>query len=219
MLASKEPIPVRVRVFLALLVAVLMIPAVAQAKGPDQATIDGTGMAVPVSISGIEGAAGDLSTLVEVAGLFPAAFGQTPDPMLATAPDEVLGPKLSITWRVPDGDPTASIVRQDLYLYAAGGPLTYTAPGQPFLGSQRTRGGWFRTPATLRSRWAVFGLPTGSALEAAARPTAALSSRPSSRDGRPPWPLIAVITGGVVGAVALTTFRFTTRRRGRLGAT
>jgi hypothetical protein len=79
---------VRVRVFLAVIFALLIIPAVAHAKGPDQATIDGPGMTAPASISGTEGASGDLSILVELAGLFPAAFGQTPDPMLATAPDE-----------------------------------------------------------------------------------------------------------------------------------
>jgi hypothetical protein len=210
---------VRVRVFLAVIFALLIIPAVAHAKGPDQATIDGTGMTAPASISGTEGASGDLSTLVELAGLFPAAMGQTPDPMLATAPDEVLGPKLSITWRIPDGDPTPGTVRQDLYPYAEGGPLTYTAPGQQFLGSERTRGGWFRTPAALRSRWAGFGLPAGTALEAAARPTAALSTRPSGSGGRRSWPLIAVIAAAVVCGVALTTFRVPSRRRGRVGAT
>ena len=209
----------RVRVFLAVIFALLIIPAVAHAKGPDQATIDGTGMTAPASISGTEGASGDLSTLVELAGLFPAAMGQTPDPMLATAPDELLGPKLSITWRIPDGDPTPGTVRQDLYLYAEGGPLTYTAPGQQFLGSERTRGGWFRTPAALRSRWAVFGLPAGTALEAAARPTAALSTHPSGSGGRRSWSLIAVIAAAVVCEVALTTFRVTSRRRGRVGAT
>jgi hypothetical protein len=209
----------RIRVFLAVIFSLLITPAVAHAKGPDQATIDGTGMTTPVSISGTEGAAGDLSTLVELAGLFPAAMGQIPDPMLATAPDELLGPKLSITWRIPDGDPTPGTVGQDLYLYAEGGPLTYTAPGQQFLGSERTRGGWFRTPAALRSRWAVFGLPARTALEAVARPTAALSTRPSDSGGQRSWPLIAVIAATVVGGVALTTFRVTSRRRGHVGAT
>jgi hypothetical protein len=210
---------VRIRVFLAVIFALLIIPAVAHAKGPDQATIDGTGMTAPVSITGTEGASGDLSTLVELAGLFPAAMGQTPDPMLATAPDELLGPKLSITWRIPDGDPSPGTVRQDLYLYAKGGPLTYTAPGQPFLGSERTRGGWFRTPGALRSRWAVFELPAATTLEAAARPTAALPTRPSGSAGRPSWPLIAVIAAAVVCGVALTTFRVTSRHRRRVGAT
>jgi hypothetical protein len=209
----------RVRVFLAVIFALLIIPAVAHAKGPDQATIDGTGMTAPASISVTEGASGDLSTLVELAGLFPAAIGQTPDPMLATAPGELLGPKLTITWRIPDGDPTPGTVRQDLYLYAEGGPLTYTAPGQLFLGSERTRGGWFRTPAALRSRWAVFGLPARTALEAGARPPAASSTRPSSSDSRRGWPLIAVIAAAVVCSVALTTYRVTSRRRGRVGAT
>jgi hypothetical protein len=206
-------------VFLAVIFALLITPSVAHAKGPDQATIDGTGMTTPVSISGTEGASGDLSTLVELAGLFPAAMGQTPDPMLAAAPDVFLGPKLSITWRIPDGDPTPGTVRQDLYLYAEGGPLTYTAPGQQFLGSERTRGGWFRTPAALRSRWAVFGLPTGSALEAAARPTAASSTGPSGSGSRQSWPLFAVIAAAVVCGVALATLRLTSRRRAGVGPT
>jgi hypothetical protein len=209
----------RVRVFLAVLFAQLMIPAAAQAKGPDQATIDGSGMTVPVSISGTEGASGDLSTLVELTGLFPAAMGQTPDPMLTTTPDEVLGPKLSITWRIPDGDPIPSTVRQVLYLYAAGGPLTYTAAGQPFLGSDRTRGGWYRTPAALRSRWVVFGLPAKTALEAASRSPAALSAPPSGSGDRRSWPLTAVITAAVVCGVALTTFLVTSRRRAHVGPT
>ena len=201
----------RVRVFLVASFTLLVVPAVAHAKGPDQATIDGSGMSAPISITGTEGAAGNLSTLVELAGLFPAAMGQTPDPMLAAAPDELLGPKLSITWRIPDGDPTPSTVRQDLYLYAAGGPLTYTAPGQQFLGSARTRGGWFRTPPALRSRWALLPIPARTALEAAARPSAA--------GGGWPWPLIATIAAATVGGVALITFRVTSHRRARLGAT
>ena len=209
----------RVHVFLAVVFALLIIPAIAHAKGPDQATIDGTGMTAPALVSGTEGASGDLSTLVELAGLFPAAMGQTPDPMLATAPDELLGPKLSITWRIPDGDPAPGTVRQDLYLYAEGGPLTYTAPGQEFLGSERTRGGWFRTPGALRSRWAVFGLPAATALEAAARQTAVLSRRPSGSGGRRSWPLIAVMSAAVVCSVALTAFQVTSRRRGRVSAT
>jgi hypothetical protein len=176
-------------------------------------------MTAPVTITGTEGASGDLSTLVELAGFFPAAMGQTPDPMLSTAPDDLLGPKLSITWRIPDGDPVPGTVRQDLYLYAEGGPLTYTAPGQQFLGSERTRGGWFRTPAALVSRWAVFGLPPRSALEADAGPPAALPARPSGAGDRGSWPLIAVIAAAAVGGVVLTFFRVASRRRAHVGAT
>ena len=64
----------RARVFLAVVFAVLMVPGVAQAKGPDQATIDGDGMVAPMSIGGAEGQDDDLGTLVELAGLWPAAF-------------------------------------------------------------------------------------------------------------------------------------------------
>ena len=68
----------RARVFLAVFIAVLLAPGVARAKGPDLATIDGAGMVAPISIAGDEGSDDDLGTLVELAGLLPATFGQNP---------------------------------------------------------------------------------------------------------------------------------------------
>ena len=59
--------------------------------------------------------------------------------MLAEEPKEELGPKLVITWRLPDGGPTPATVQQELYLYAEGGPLTYTAPDNPFVGGTHHR--------------------------------------------------------------------------------
>ena len=157
-------------------------PGVAHAKGPDQATIDGAGMVAPISVDGTEGSDDDLGTLVELAGLLPAVFGQTPDPMLAAAPKEGLGPKLVITWRLPDGGPTPGSVQQELYLYAEGGPLTYTAPDQPFMGGDRTTGGWFRTPTALQPRWETLGLPTQTTLECG-RSTRPAATRPHERSG------------------------------------
>jgi uncharacterized integral membrane protein len=215
----KEQNPMRARAFLAVIIGLLITPAVAQAKGPDQATISGPGMTAPISISGSEGAAGDLSTLVELAGLFPAAFAQIPDPLLAARPDESLGPKLSISWRIPDGSSTPATVHQDLYLYAEGGPLTYTAPGQQLFTSQRTHGGWFRTPAALRSRWTVFGLPARNALEAPAQPMVATATATSSASGPRSWPAGAAIAAAVVCGAAITTFRIASRRRVRVGST
>ena len=77
--------------------------------------------------------------------------------MLAAAPKEELGPKLVITWRLPDGGPAPRSVQQELYLYAEGGPLTYTAPDQPFMGGDRTTGGWFGTRSPSRP----VGRPSG----------------------------------------------------------
>ena len=167
----------RARVFLALVIAVLLVPGVAHAKGPDLATIDGAGMAAPIAIAGVEGQDDDLAALVELAGLFPALFGQQPDPMLAAAPDEALGPKLVITWRLPDGGPSPSSIQQELYLYAEGGPLTYTAPDQPVMDGDRTTGGWFRTPPALQPGWEAFDLPARSTLEG----TATAGSEPVAR--------------------------------------
>jgi hypothetical protein len=45
-----------------------------------------------------------------------------------TAPE--LGPKYVVTYRFDDGSTAAEIVRQELYPYAKGGPVTYTPPGQ-----------------------------------------------------------------------------------------
>ena len=42
-----------------------------------------------------------MGTLTEQTGIFPAVFGQTPDPMQKERPKGDLGPKYTITWTVP----------------------------------------------------------------------------------------------------------------------
>jgi hypothetical protein len=208
----------RVRLFLAVFLAVLMVPGAAHAKGPDQATIDGEGMVAPMSVDGTEGAHDDLGTLADVAGLWPAVYGQRPDPMLAEAPKEDLGPKLVITWRLPDGGTTPDSIRQELYLYAEGGPVTFTPADQPFL-DQRTTGGWFRTPTAIQAGWETLGLPDRSVLEGAA--TSATSSPPPARDastGLGLWPAMGVIGVGLV-VLAVVAARMTSDRRVRVGST
>src|SRR6266511_210530 len=100
-----------------------LAPTAALAKGASAGTIDG----------GEPGSGTDLGTLADLSGLFPAMFGQSPDPMLDASPTpaERLGPRYTITWTIPDGIGTAKKVRQDVYPYAAGAPVTYTKPGQP----------------------------------------------------------------------------------------
>jgi hypothetical protein len=207
-------------ILVAVVTTVLMTPGAAHAKGPDQATIDGVGMPAPVSIDGIEGSNDDLGTLADLSGLWPATYAQRPDPMLPAAPTEDLGPKLVITWRVPDGGPTPGSVRQELYLYAEGGPLTYTAPDQPVLGSERTAGGWFRTPTALQPSWETFALPDRTTLEAAARPATSPASPASERgDGPPLLPWVVVAFAAALGASAVIASRVTFARRVRVGST
>jgi hypothetical protein len=208
----------RARVFLVVFLAVLMVPGVAHAKGPDQATIDGAGMAAPMSFEGTEGSLDDLSTLADVSGLWPAVYTQTPDPMLPEAPKEELGSKLVITWRLPDGGPKPGFVRQDLYLHAEGGPLTYTPPDQSVPGGGSTTGGWFRTPTALQPRWDTLGLPTKSKLEGATSPAkpAAPPATSEASGGLELWPGIAVIA---VAALVVVGSRMTLGRRVRVGST
>jgi hypothetical protein len=196
------------------LVGALVLAASAQAKGPIAGTIDGPGTGGGISIggSGEPGSGGPLGNLADQAGLFPAAFGQTPDPMLANSPSANLGPRYTITYRLP-GAHGESAIRQDLYPYATGGPVTYTAPGQPFFGTERTRGGWFRAGPALTDTLVEIGLPA----QKPAQPTPA--PNPSSGDDGGTgfsdlWPALGA--GLVLGLVALVSVLM--RRRERTAA-
>lgn len=149
------------RALLAAAVACLALPIAAQAKGPSEATVSGPGLDKALSFRGMgePGSGGSLGTLAEGSGFFPALFGQTPDPMLAARPKGDLGPRYTITYRVPGPSGSESTIRQDLYPYARGGPVTYTAPGQSFFDGQRTRGGWFRGSPALKTVLVDAGLP------------------------------------------------------------
>ena len=103
-------------------------------------------------------------------GFFPAAFGQSPDPMLPTRPSGNLGPKLTIRYVVPGGDNQTGEsqtfhITQDVYPYAKGGAVTYMKPGQPIFG-MATLGGWYRAYG-LKEALVRLGLPTRPAQDAA----------------------------------------------------
>jgi hypothetical protein len=66
---------------------------------------------------------------------------------------------------VPGGNPKPDTLKQDAYPLAAGGPVTFTAAGQPVLGT-RTTGGWYRAPDTFRSLLTSLGVPGLTAAEA-----------------------------------------------------
>jgi hypothetical protein len=138
----------------------LVLPTAALAKGPAGASIDGPGTGGGINISGNGESGGTpLGDLTQLAGFFPATFGQEPDPMLASRPKGDLGPKYTITYTVPGPNNRSDKIRQDLYPYAKGGPVTYTKPGQSFFGTERTRGGWYQSPPVLLDTLVAAGLP------------------------------------------------------------
>jgi hypothetical protein len=126
-----------------------------------------------------------LGDLTQQAGFFAATFGQQPDPMLPSRPKGKLGPKYTITYTVPGPDNELDKLRQDVYPYAPGGPVTYMEPGQSFFGTERTRGGWFQATSQLKETLVAAGLPS--------RPTAA------SSDG-------TALGTNVLGALAVALF-------------
>jgi hypothetical protein len=219
----------RIRIFIGVVIAALICgTGVASAKGPSDATIEGDGVAAPIELSGNEGESSAMYTLVDQTGFFPALFGQVPDPMLDQAPTTDLGPKLVITWTVPFGEPVGSgTVVQEVYPLAAGGPLTYTEPGQPFFEVEKTRGGWYQAPAAITTTLESVGVSLDPGGPSGAPPNAPPASSPepvtlpqpvSDGGGLTVWP--AIVVGLCAAIVLVGGWRLLgTRRRPRVAQT
>jgi hypothetical protein len=146
------------RRFLLIATLALVAPAAALAKGASEATIEGPGLdGVVIRGDGEDGGASTLGRLAELAGFFPAVFGQTPNPMIPGGVSD-LGPRYVVRYVMP-GPSGESILRQDLYPYAKPFPVSYTPPGQPFWDGQRTLGGWYQSTPELKRALAEVGLP------------------------------------------------------------
>ena len=144
------------RLSIAIVLVALALPAAAAAKGPAEGTISGAGFVKTFKVSG-DGSPGTLGgDLTQTTGFFPAAFGQSPDPMLHRRP-AALGRSYTIVWTVPTGNGAPDRIRQVVYPYAKGGGVTYTKPGQPIF-DMTTRGGWYRDSG-LKRTLVRLGLP------------------------------------------------------------
>jgi hypothetical protein len=145
-------------VFVLVALLALVLTGSAAAKGPSEAKITGPGLNSALTIKGVgEGdTSTDLGLLVNDAGFFPQAFGQSPSPMLRAQPPN-LGPRYTVTYTVPGS--TTSTLEQELYPYASGGPASFMRPGQKFWDTQSTVGGWYRGTPQLKSMLVRAGLP------------------------------------------------------------
>lgn len=149
------------RACLILAITALALPVTAFGKGPSEAMMSGPGGGGGISFpGGGESGGTPLGDLTQQAGFFAATFGQQPDPMLTGRPQGDLGPKYTITYTVPGPNNELDKLRQDVYPYAAGGPVTYMEPGQGFFGTERTRGGWFQATSQLKETLIEAGLPS-----------------------------------------------------------
>jgi hypothetical protein len=150
------------RLILTLAIAALVLPATALGKGPTAATMDGPGGGDGITFGGNGESGGTpLGDLTQQAGLFPAVFGQEPDPMLASRPKGDLGPKYTITYTVPGPNNEIFRIRQDVYPYAEPSPVTYVEPGQKIF-DMATPGGWFQAGPELKKTLVSAGLPSNA---------------------------------------------------------
>jgi hypothetical protein len=145
------------RLLLLVAVAALAAPATALAKGPDEATITGPGLAKAITIKGPEEEGSPMMAFADAAGFFPAAFGQQPNPMLPGRPKGDLGPRYTIKYHVPGPESDAFSISQDLYPYALPSAVTYMKAGQEIF-DMTTQGGWWSN-AALKDQLVALGLP------------------------------------------------------------
>ena len=201
----------RQRRVLAMLVLALLlaaVPTAAQAKGASAATISGGGSGglpggpIDLAGDGEPGSGTDLANLAEAAGVFALLWeddGQSGALDAAPVATGERGPRYTITWTFPNGAGGEDKVRQSVWPYAAGGPITYMRPGQPVLDST-TKGGWYRSADNLRQTLITLGLPDRPPL---AVPAPAVGAAPPASAATPAlWPRIAVGVGLLLAAAA-----------------
>ena len=194
---------------LALIVLVaLALPASAFAKGPSAASIAGSGLTT-IRIAGAEGSATRFWRFVEAAGFFEAAYGPR---LPKTQPEGDLGPRYTITWKVP----SSNRLYQDVYPYAEPYPVTYMSPDQTIYRS-KVKGGWFVGGAKLKKALALIGVPT----EAPQPPPSARHEPPAqaSGSGLSTRDVGAIAAGAVILVLAVVVAIHAMRRSRRTIAT
>jgi hypothetical protein len=123
---------------LAVSLLLAVVPTAAQAKGASAATISGGGPGglpggpITMKGDGEPGSGSDLSSLAEDAGMWALLFEDGAPGAVDAAPTPAAqrGPRYTVTWTFPNGAGTEDQVRQLVWPYAAGGPVTYLARGR-----------------------------------------------------------------------------------------
>ena len=189
------------RLLFLLAAAALTLPATALAKGPSEAKVTGPGIAKAITITGTETDGSPIMNLAEAAGFFPAAFGQTPDPMSPAPPKSSLGQKYSLDYVVPGGTATSFKIHQDVYPYAKPGGWTYMPAHQKIFDMHGgTHGGWY-TDSRLKEILVAHGLPRSPASPATSTSSDSAGFFSTGKIGA----LLLVLFG--IGAAAVVTRR------------
>ena len=199
-------------VALAAVVAILLVPGSASAKGVQRATITGPNLDAPItfrmndSLDGVE-------ALVNATGIYPSLFETQPNPVVQSQPTKELGPRYDVAYVMKVPGRKASVVHQDLYPYAQPDPVAYTAPGQPVFDGGRSVGGWYVAGPSLLPMLVSKGLPepatdpgasqdSEDAADDAAAVVPPAQLPPDDPSSSAPW-LVLGVAGVAVAALAV----------------
>jgi hypothetical protein len=139
------------RIVLLISALALAVAPPALAKGPAGATIAGPGLQDPVRLD-----AHSAMRVMEQTGFWDTATHIPQSGVLVARPKGDLGPKYVVTYELPR-IVSVSYVRQEVYPFANGGPVTHVAAGQELF-DRPTTGGWFRAATSLRRTLASHGV-------------------------------------------------------------
>jgi hypothetical protein len=171
-------------------VAVLAAAPTAWAGQADQVVITAPWLTQPIKVVPVdEQSSAELDLLREGSGINIAMVPELPGRFTDTRPSGDLGARYRMTWNVPG----SGTVIQDVYPYAAGRPVVYTAPQQLVV-----RHGWFMAPAALGDILRSLGLPESAAPAGPATSDPASAVQQSRRNVAP----IALAAAAVLALVA-----------------
>ena len=162
----------------------LVLAAPAHAKGPDRATVTGPGLVKPLVFSYGTDATLSLGVLTQKGGFWSQAFGSPAGvghgKVLAAKPAGNLGARYVVTYRVPGAPGTWSLIRQELYPYAAK-PVSHMAKQR--LWNRTVSGGWYQFGTGLKPALIKAGLPATAPAQARSACAVTRSALPSGRYG------------------------------------
>ncbi|MGH3116396.1 MAG: hypothetical protein ACRDQ2_04665 [Gaiellales bacterium] len=201
----------RARVLFAGLVAIstVVIAGPASAKASiAEANITGPGLGGGLRIEALD-TEGLWESGIDVAGGLDDTRADSVEELGRTPAD--LGPRYLVTYRFDFSD---VLIRQDLYPYAKGGPVTYTPPGQELTAgvNMPITAGWYQSSLGFFHYLVDHGLPETN-------PVASVATRERAPDTAPgaqtaPWAGIVVV---LVGLAALSLAALAGRRRVLVG--
>ena len=184
--------------------APLALVAPAEAKGPQAVVISGPGIE-SMRLTWRPSSEHELATLVDLT--FPWPGDERPS-LQGKPPLDELGEMYVVSYRMPANHTPTGTVRQSIYPFAEGGPVSFTPLGQRMMGMP-VEGGWHYEPTALTPFMRDLGAdPNGPGSLTAITPAAQTATNPAGSDAT--WPWIAAGAAGVgvlIGAGAVWRIR------------